>query len=100
MIYSQAASEYIIYYESDNEGVATVDAGGKVTSVAEGDAIITATIADKSAQITIHVIAAKTFAKVNAASELAAKDTIILALQSVPVIAGARDNKKLTVLLT
>ena len=96
---AQAASEYIIYYESDNEGVATVDAGGKVTSVAEGDAIITATIADKSAQITIHVIAAKTFAKVNAASELAAKDTIILALQSVPVIAGARDNKKLTVLL-
>lgn len=96
---AQAASEYTIYYESNNEGVATVDAHGKVTSVAEGDAVITATISDKSAQITIHVTAAKTFAKVNAASELAAKDTIILALQSVPVIAGPRDNKKLSVLL-
>lgn len=95
---AQAASEYTIGYESSNPEVATVDANGKVTSVAEGDAVITATIADKSAQITIHVIAAQTFAKVNAASELAAKDTIILALQSVPVIAGARDGKKLTVL--
>lgn len=95
---AQAASEYTIGYESSNPEVATVDANGKVTSVAEGNAVITATIADKSAQITIHVIAAQTFAKVNAASELAAKDTIILALQSVPVIAGARDGKKLTVL--
>jgi uncharacterized protein YjdB len=96
---AEAAAQYTITYSSDNESVATVDAHGKVTSVAEGDAVITATISDKSAQITIHVTAAKTFAKVNAASELAAKDTIILALQSVPVIAGPRDNKKLSVLL-
>lgn len=96
---AQAASEYTIGYESSNPEVATVDANGKVTSVAEGDAVITATIADKSAQITIHVIAAATFAKVSDPSSLAAKDTIILALHTVPVIAGARDNKKLTVLL-
>ena len=95
---AQAASEYTIGYESSNPEVATVDANGKVTSVAEGDAVITATIADKNAQITIHVIAAATFAKVSDPSSLAAKDTIILALQSVPVIAGARDGKKLTVL--
>lgn len=96
---AQAASEYTIGYESSNPEVATVDANGKVTSVAEGDAVITATIADKSAQITIHVIAAQTFAKVTDASQIAAKDTIILALHSVPVIAGAQDGKKLTVLL-
>jgi len=95
---AQAASEYTITYESDNESVATVDANGKVTSVAAGDAVITATIADKSAQITIHVVAAPTFAKVNEASEIAVKDTIILALKSAPVIAGVIDGKKLSVL--
>lgn len=95
---AQAASEYTISYESSNPNVATVDENGKVHSVAVGDAVITATIADKSAQITIHVVAASTFAKVNDASEIAVKDTIILALQSVPVIAGAMDGKKLSVL--
>lgn len=95
---AQAASEYTIAYESNNTAVATVDETGKVTSVAVGDAVITATISDKSAQITIHVVAAQTFAKVTDPSELAAKDTIILARESVPVIAGARDGKKLTVL--
>lgn len=94
-----AADEYPISYESSNPEVATVDANGKVSSVAVGDAVITATISDKSAQITIHVVAAATFAKVTDASQIAVKDTIILALHSVPVIAGAQDGKKLTVLL-
>lgn len=98
---AQAASEYTITYESSAPEIATVDANGKVVGVAEGDAIITATIADKSAQITIHVVAAQMFSKVTDASTLAAKDTIILATiyESNGVIAGARDNKKLTALL-
>lgn len=96
---AQAASEYTITYESSAPEIATVDANGKVVGVAVGDAIITATIADKSAQITIHVVAAQMFSKVTDASTLAAKDTIILALRTVPVIAGARDGRKLTVLL-
>ena len=96
---AQAASEYTITYVSSAPEIATVDANGKVAGVAAGDAIITATIADKSAQITIHVVAAQMFSKVTDASTLAAKDTIILALRTVPVIAGARDGKKLTVLL-
>ena len=98
---AQAASEYTITYESSAPEIATVDANGKVAGVAVGDAIITATIADKSAQITIHVVAAQMFSKVTDASTLAAKDTIILATiyESNGVIAGARDNKKLTVLL-
>lgn len=98
---AQAASEYTITYESSAPEIATVDANGKVVGVAAGDAVITATIADKSAQITIHVVAAQMFSKVTDASTLAAKDTIILATiyESNGVIAGARDNKKLTVLL-
>lgn len=96
---AQAASEYTIAYESSAPEIATVDANGKVVGVAAGDAVITATIADKSAQITIHVVGAQMFSKVTDASTLAEKDTIILALRTVPVIAGARDNKKLTVLL-
>ena len=98
---AQAASEYTITYESSAPEIATVDANGKVVGVAAGDAIITATIADKSAQITIHVVAAQMFSKVTDASTLAAKDTIILATiyESNGVIAGARDNKKLTALL-
>lgn len=96
---AQAASEYTITYVSSAPEIATVDANGKVVGVAAGDAVITATIADKSAQITIHVVGAQMFSKVTDASTLAEKDTIILALRTVPVIAGARDNKKLTVLL-
>lgn len=98
---AQAASEYTITYVSSAPEIATVDANGKVAGVAAGDAIITATIADKSAQITIHVVAAQMFSKVTDASTLAAKDTIILATiyESNGVIAGARDNKKLTALL-
>lgn len=98
---AQTASEYTITYESSAPEIATVDANGKVAGVAVGDAIITATIADKSAQITIHVVAAQMFSKVTDASTLAAKDTIILATiyERNGVIAGARDGKKLTVLL-
>lgn len=97
---AQAASEYTITYVSNAPEIATVDANGKVAGVAVGDAIITATIADKSAQITIHVVAAQMFSKVTDASTLAEKDTIILATiyESKGVIAGARDGKKLTVL--
>lgn len=102
---AEAASQYTISYESDNEAVATVDADGKVTSVAVGDAVITATIDNQSAQITIHVVAAAMFAKVTDPSVLAAKDTIILATiyENHGVIAGPRgtDNagkKKLSVL--
>ena len=96
---AQAASEYTITYVSSAPEIATVDANGKVVGVAAGDAVITATIADKSAQITIHVVGAQMFSKVTDASTLAEKDTIILALHTVSVIAGARDGKKLTVLL-
>lgn len=96
---AQAADEYTIYYESDNRDVATVDETGKVLPVAVGEAVITATISDQSAQITIHVIAAKTFTKVTSVAEIAVKDTIILALQSVPVVAGPQNGKKLTPLL-
>ncbi len=97
---SEAASEYTISYESGNTAVATVDENGKVKAVAVGDAVITATISDQSAQITIHVVAAATFAKVTDASDIAAKDTIILATiyEGNGVIAGAHSGKKLTVL--
>ncbi len=102
---AEAATQYTIGYESDNESVATVDAAGKVTSVAIGDAVITATIDNQSAQITIHVVAAAMFAKVTDPSVLAAKDTIILATiyDNNGVVAGPRgtDNagkKKLSVL--
>ena len=102
---AQAASEYTITYESSAPEIATVDANGKVVGVAEGDAIITATIADKSAQITIHVVAAQMFSKVTDASTLAAKDTIILATiyNNSGVVAGPRGTdsngkKKLSVL--
>lgn len=93
-----AATQYTATYESNNTAVATVDADGKVTAVAEGTAEITCTLGGKSGKITITVVAAPLFTKVTDISSLKAKDTIILALQSAPVIAGARDGKKLTVL--
>ncbi len=95
---AQAKDEYPMTYVSDNEAAATVSESGLVTSIAEGQAIITATIGGVSGQITINVVAASMFTKVTDASTLAAKDTIVLALHTVPVIAGARDGKKLTVL--
>ena len=99
IIPAAAADEYTTTYSSNNESVATVDTNGKVTSVAVGDAVITAAISDKSAQLTIHVVKPAMFAKVTNPSQVGDKDTIILALKSVPVVAGARDGKKLTVLL-
>lgn len=103
---AQAASEYTITYVSSAPEIATVDANGKVVGVAAGDAVITATIADKSAQITIHVVGAQMFSKVTDASTLAEKDTIILAtiFNNSGVVAGPRGTdsngkKKLTVLL-
>ncbi len=103
---AQAASEYTITYVSSAPEIATVDANGKVVGVAAGDAVITATIADKSAQITIHVVGAQMFSKVTDASTLAEKDTIILATiyNNSGVVAGPRGTdsngkKKLTVLL-
>ena len=95
----QAKDEYTMIYESDNDEIATVSESGLVTGVAEGQAVITATIGGQSGSITINVQGARMFSKVTDASTLAAKDTIILALHTVPVIAGARDSKKLTVLL-
>ena len=95
---AQAKDEYAMTYVSDNEAAATVSESGLVTGIAEGQAVITATIGGVSGQITINVVAASMFTKVTDASTLAAKDTIVLALHSVPVIAGARDGKKLTVL--
>ncbi len=96
---AQAASEYTIGYTSNNEAVATVSSTGVVSSVAVGDADITADINGKTATITIHVVAAATFAKVTDPSILAEKDTIILALKNT-VVAGKRDDKKLTVITT
>ena len=93
-----AADEYTTTYQSGNEAVATVDANGKVSAVAVGDAVITAAISDKSSQVTIHVVKPAMFTKVTAPSQVGDKDTIILALQSANIIAGARDGKKLTVL--
>ena len=97
---AQAADDYTITYVSDNEETATVSTDGVVKGIAEGDAVIIATIDGKSAQITIHVVAAATFAKLTNPSVLAAKDTIILAAiyENNGVIAGKRDGKKLTVL--
>ena len=102
---AQAASEYTITYVSSAPEIATVDANGKVVGVAAGDAVITATIADKSAQITIHVVGAQMFSKVTDASTLAEKDTIILATiyNNSGVVAGPRGTdsngkKKLSVL--
>ena len=97
---AQAATEQTITYVSDNEEVATVSETGLVSGLKEGEAVITATIVDKEAQITIRVVAPATFAKVTDAAMLAAKDTIILATiyNKGGVVAGARDGKKLTVL--
>ena len=97
---AQAKDEYAMTYVSDNEAAATVSESGLVTGIAEGQAVITATIGGVSGKITINVVAASMFTKVTDASMLAAKDTIVLALHSVPVIAGARDGRKLTVLIS
>ena len=93
-----AASQYTASYVSNKTSVATVSETGLVTAVAEGTAEITCTLGGKSGKITISVMDAPLFTKVTDISSLKAKDTIILALQSAPVIAGAIDGKKLTAL--
>ena len=102
---AQAKDEYPMTYVSDNEAAATVSESGLVTGIAEGQAVITATIGGMSGQITVNVVAASMFTKVTDASTLAAKDTIVLATiyNNSGVIAGPRgtDNagkKKLSVL--
>lgn len=44
-----------VIWKSDNTKVATVDAGGKVTAIAEGTATVTATAGDKSASCVVKV---------------------------------------------
>ena len=97
---AQAALDHDTAFVSGNEAVATVSATGLVTGVAAGDAVITATIDGKSAEITIHVVAPLMFEKVTDATTLGAKDTIILAniltiseVQT-PTVAGAVNNSK------
>ena len=96
---AQAALDNAITYISANPEVATVTETGLVKGIAAGDAVVTATCDGKSAQITIHVVAPAMFAKVVDAATLGAGDTIILAtVANGGVIAGARDNRKFTVL--
>lgn len=96
---AQAALDNAITYISANPEVATVTETGLVKGIAAGDAVVTATCDGKSAQIAIHVIEPAMFAKVVDAATLGAGDTIILAtVANGGVIAGARDNKKFTVL--
>ena len=96
---AQAALDNAITYISANPEVATVTETGLVKGIAAGDAVVTATCDGKSAQITIHVVAPAMFAKVVDAATLGAGDTIILAIvANGGVIAGARDNRKFTVL--
>ena len=64
-------------YSTSNENVATVTIGGVVTGVAEGDVTITAKSGDKSAEMTIHVVAApvpEEKGDISVADFLAAKD--------------------------
>lgn len=44
-------------YYTSNENIATVTIGGKITGVAEGDAVITAKSGDKEATLNVHVTA-------------------------------------------
>ncbi len=95
---AQAAIDNPTTYSSDNEEVATVSEAGLVTSVAEGEAVITATISDKTAQITIHVVVPAMFDKVTEASGVGAGDTIILVTKvnisdvQTSIAAGAPSN--------
>ena len=49
------ASNKMVAWSTDKEAIAKVDANGKVTAVAEGDATITATAGDKSATCKVTV---------------------------------------------
>lgn len=91
----QAAVDHGVNYSSDNDAVATVSETGLVSAVAEGEAVITVSCDDKSAQITIHVVAPSLFAKATSADALGVGDTIILAGKVMindaltPIVAGA-----------
>ena len=50
------ATDYTITYASSDESVAAVDAAGNVTTVAAGEADVTAEIADKALTATCHVV--------------------------------------------
>lgn len=50
------ATDYTITYASSDESVAAVDAAGNVTTVAAGEADVTAEIADKGLMATCHVV--------------------------------------------
>ena len=51
----EAAAETTIEWSSSNEKVATVDSNGKVTAIAAGEATITATVGEKSANYEVTV---------------------------------------------
>ena len=91
-----AASQYTVTYESDKTAIATVDANGNVTAIAEGTAVITATVGGKSGQITITVVGAKYFTKVTDPSKMQAGDTIILMANvgENPLVAGQVNTAK------
>ncbi len=91
-----AASQYTASYESNNTSVATVSEIGLVTAIAEGTAVITATVGGKSGQITITVVGAKYFTKVTDASKMQAGDTIILMANvgENPLVAGQVNTAK------
>lgn len=55
---TQAEKDHEVTYESSNPDVATVDAEGKVSAIAEGETIITVTCDNKSATIKIIVVTA------------------------------------------
>lgn len=66
-----------VEYNTSNKSIATVTSGGVVTGVAEGDVTITAKSGDKSAEMTIHVVAApvpEEKGDISVADFLAAKD--------------------------
>lgn len=92
---AQAAVDHGVNYSSDNEAVATVSESGLVSGVSEGEAVITVSCDDKSAQITIRVAAPALFDKLVSASKIGANDTIILAAkvtinaEQTPIVAGA-----------
>lgn len=50
-----SSSKKLVTWESSNPGVATVTAKGKVTTIAEGDAVITAVLNGKSISCNVHV---------------------------------------------
>lgn len=55
---TQAEKDHEVTYESSNPDVATVDAEGKLSAIAEGETIITVTCDNKSATIKIIVVTA------------------------------------------